>query len=122
MTTIYHTTDRLIDEQLDALFATAWQLDNQFARLVAAARSLHEQHRVNAKGRCRICSRRPPLRCTSMRICTVYAALSFYLTQPNDLVLREIPRPMFDVDQTIELPSIRYSGSPPATRGSHGRT
>jgi hypothetical protein len=133
MTTIYETTDRLIGEQLDALLTIAWQLDHRqhaipadsdefshrptmpIVRLVGAARLLYQQHCVDAKGRCRICARRVRWWPSWIRPCTVYAALNFYLTQPDELVLRELPRPptalprpsISDTEQTIEFLRIR---------------
>ena len=132
MTNIYETTDRLIDERLDQLRALGWDVDQQlqpasaladgrshqptmlFVRLVSAVRLLYQLHRIDAKGRCQICTDRPRLRRTRTRPCTVYSALSFYLTQHDELVLPELPRPptaqprqLSDAEQTMELPRIR---------------
>ncbi len=129
MTTLYTTVDRLIGEQLDELLALGWEVDEQlepltaetdefshqpampFVRLISAVRFLYQKHAVDAKGRCRICIERGRLwRRTRAQPCTVHAALSFYLTQHDDLVLAELPRsPTFDAEQTIELPRIRDS-------------
>ena len=73
----------------------------RIVRLVAAAWSLYLRHRVDAKGRCRHCPRRRgwlgwwggwrfDRRRTGQ--CTVLATLSFYLMQPTEVVLRELPR------------------------------
>lgn len=110
MSSVYETTGRLLGEHLDALLEAGWYVEDlladqagasggaternaQFVRLISAAQSLYWQHAVDAKGRCRICTRRSRLRRTRLRPCTVYSALSFYLTQPDELVLRDIPRP-----------------------------
>lgn len=129
MTSIYETTDRLIGEHLDALLEIGWQVDDvvlsmladrmvfpersaQFVRLVWAVRSLCLQHRKDARGRCRICVKRGRLRRRRLaRPCTVYSALSFFLTQPDDLVLRDIPKPVtmpppLRAEQTVRLPTI----------------
>jgi len=92
MTSIYQTTDRLIGEHLDELLTAAWELDTRFVRLVCAARSLRERHRIDAHGRCRTCTRRRRLRRTRARPCTVHVALAYYLTQPAELVLRDETR------------------------------
>jgi len=133
MTTIYETTDRLIGEHVDELLALAWDIDEQprpmsaeaderghrptmpFVRLIAAVHLLYQQHGVDAKGRCHICAERTRVWCTRTRPCTVYAALSFFLTQPDELVLHDIPRPpptqqsppVTDLQRTVELPRIR---------------
>jgi hypothetical protein len=98
MTSIYATTSRLIDECLEALLAASQLLDgrtndsnSQFVRLAGAGLALARQHTVDGKGRCRICTRRRRLRRRRMRPCSVYSALSFYLTQPDELVQQVLP-------------------------------
>ena len=95
-------------ETLAGLLDAAWRIelgrgsqDLRFVRLVAAAWSLYLRHRVDAKGRCRHCPRRRgwlgwwggwrfDRRRTGQ--CTVLATLSFYLMQPTEVVLRDLPR------------------------------
>lgn len=92
MTTVYTTTDRLITEQLSALAAAVSDGNaTPFARLVGAAILLHDQHRIDARGHCRFCPRRRLLRRLA-RSCTVHSALGFFLTQPDKLVLPELPQ------------------------------
>ena len=134
MTTLYTTMDRLIGEHLDELLALGWEVDEQlrsaatetdepshqptmpFVRVISAVRLLHQKHTVDAKGRCRICTeRRRFWHRTRTQPCTVHSAFSFYLTQSDELVLSEIPRPRaapgrppleLDLRPTIELPRI----------------
>jgi hypothetical protein len=98
MTSLYATTSRLIDEYLEALLTASQLLDggtndsnSQFVRLAGAGLALAQQHTVDSKGRCRICTRRRHLRRRRMRPCSVYSALSFYLTQPDELVQQVLP-------------------------------
>jgi hypothetical protein len=111
MSSVYETTGRLLGERLEALLEVGWHVDDlladqagvstgtteecaQFVRLISAAQSLYWQHAVDPRGRCRICVRRSRRWRARLRPCTVYAALSFYLTQPDELVLRDVPRPV----------------------------
>jgi hypothetical protein len=125
VTTLYDVTDRLIGEHLHALLALGWQVDEllrtalaepaatedsaepttPFVRLISAARLLYHHHTIDTKGRCRICTRPSRGRRAPTRPCTVHAALSFYLLQPDELVLREIPRPA-----APRLPRLRGDG------------
>jgi hypothetical protein len=131
VTSIYETTDRLIDEELNELLVLAWDMDDRspsdsaepghrltmpLVRLISAALLMHQRHNIDTRGRCRICTSRGRLwRRVRMQPCTVYAALNFYLTQPDGLVLRDMhrprarpmPRPAPDTLPTIELPRIR---------------
>lgn len=98
MTSIYDTTSRLIGEYLDALLSASWQPDGiesdrdmRVVRLVAAAMALCRQHEVDGKGRCQVCTRRRAVRRRRLRPCTVYAVMNFYLTQPDELVLPQLP-------------------------------
>ena len=119
MTSLYTTTSRLVGEYLDALLGLGWRLDDldddpdlRVVRLAGAALALTQQHAIDSKGRCRICTRRRHLRRTRTRPCTVYAALSFYLTQPYELALRQFARPGVDrsrptapeAETTVRLP------------------
>lgn len=109
MTTPYTNMHRLLGEQLDELLALVWEVDEQlqpavaefeepshqptvpFARLISAARFLHRQHTVDAKaavasapGEDDSCGAR------QSNPCSVHAALSFYLVQPDEIVLSKI--------------------------------
>ena len=118
MSSIYATTGRLVTEHLDELLATGWKLtfdsslvttDPRVVRLVGAALSLVQQHTVDSHGRCQFCTRRRAARRTRMRPCTVYSAMSFYLTQPDELVLPQIPGPRWagpDSAATLRLPKL----------------
>jgi hypothetical protein len=98
MTSLYATTSRLIEERLEALLNAGQPLDGrtddsnaQLMRLAGAGLALAQQHTVDGKGRCRICTRRRRLYRRRMRPCSVYSALSFYLTQPDELVQQVLP-------------------------------
>lgn len=95
MTSAYAMTSRLVEDRI-ALLLTAAMLDHvvdepaRFVRLAAGALALVQQHAIDDKGRCRFCTRRRCWRRVRARPCTVYSAFCGYLTQPDELVQRQI--------------------------------
>jgi hypothetical protein len=90
-TTLYKVYGQDLSELLDLLLAGEVVSDRataeQLVRVVGALLRLHARHRLDRHGRCAICWaiprtwRRPwPKR----SICTVHAALSFFLQQQPD--------------------------------------
>jgi hypothetical protein len=96
VTSAFGLTSRLVEERIEQLLCVAGTLDDlvdepaRFVRLAAGALALVQQHAVDNKGRCRFCTRRRRWRRVRARPCTVHAAFSAYLTQPDDLVQRQI--------------------------------
>jgi hypothetical protein len=96
MTSAFLMTSKLVRTRIERLLAVAATLDQlagepvRFVRLAAAALDLVQQHAIDEKGRCRFCVRRRRWRRFRARPCTVYAAFSAYLIQPDGLVQRQI--------------------------------
>jgi hypothetical protein len=88
-------TSRLVEKRIELLLHAAMlgqptDESDRFVRLAASALALVQQHAIDDKSRCRFCTRRRRWRRVRARPCTVYAAFSAYLTQPDDLVHRQI--------------------------------
>lgn len=96
MTSAASVTSKLVRERLELLLSVASTLDHhldepaRFVRLAVAALTLVQQHAVDSKGRCRFCTRRRGWRRVRARPCTVHAAFDASLTQPDDLVQRQV--------------------------------
>jgi len=95
-TTLYQAYGRELAELLDLLLAGEVVSDRataeQLVRVVSVLLRLHDRHRIDPRGQCAICW---PIPRTWWRpwpkrsICTVHAALSFFLHhQPNQIRAR----------------------------------
>lgn len=94
--TLYRFFDDELSDLLDTVLAGEVVSDRATAerlvRSVGALVHLHQQHPVDARGRCGVCC---PVRrwwrpWSKRSICTVHTALSFYLWQPCDSVLKAL--------------------------------
>jgi hypothetical protein len=98
----YHTTHRLAAEHLaEALHA--WVLGkpvngDSFFRSTVALYSLLLAHPVDRHGRCRSCRQR-------RRGCRVYAAVSFYLHQPDHVVWAHVADELGHLDAPANAPT-----------------
>ncbi|MGH3611645.1 MAG: hypothetical protein ACRDRK_03295 [Pseudonocardia sp.] len=97
--TFYRVFDRELSELLDTVLAGEVIADRETAeRLIGsigALLHLRAQHPVDAHGRCSSC-RSPRIRWPWRRsVCSVHAALSFYLCPP-DFVLTAVTEPEHD--------------------------
>jgi hypothetical protein len=66
----------LLDTVLAGEVVTDRDIAERLVRSLGALVHLHQQHRLNTRGRCVICSRPWPLKQSA---CTVHAALNFFL-------------------------------------------
>lgn len=92
--TLYASYGRELHELLDLLLTGEVVTDRATAerlvRSVGALQRLHDQHRLDDRGRCTVCW---PMPRTWWRpwpkqsLCTVHSALDFYLRQPARFVL-----------------------------------
>lgn len=88
--TLYQAHKRELSQLLDLLLAGEVVSDRATAerlvKVVGAVQRVHDRHRIDARGRCAVCW---PIRRTWRRpwpkrsICTVHAALSFFLPQQS---------------------------------------
>lgn len=94
-TTMYQVFDRELSQLLDVVLAGDVVDDRDIAerlvRAVGALVHLHTQHPIDADGRCRMC-RTPGVQWWPWRkaICTVHAALRYFLRQTSDAVIDSI--------------------------------
>jgi hypothetical protein len=87
---LHETYGRQLTELLEAVLAGELMPDRavverQVVRLIGALSQLQQLHRIDNHGRCSICWTSPRTRWPWRKpaICTVFAALGFYLSQPN---------------------------------------
>lgn len=88
---------RLLGEQLQELLDHVQQSAEfskpqqaELVRLLGAMIALQAQHRVNGRGRCRVCW--TTRRWSRRQQCSVHAALTFYLIQPEVGIAEVSPR------------------------------
>ncbi len=93
---VYSSRYRLPTEEVTSLLDTALAgrpIDDRGSRqrlvaTIGAAQTLLDLHRIDGRGRCGICSRRParwwPWR-SGRRTCSVFDTFGTYLTRPADL-------------------------------------
>ncbi|HKR52529.1 MAG TPA: hypothetical protein VJT72_23720, partial [Pseudonocardiaceae bacterium] len=87
--TAHHVASHILD-RLTGEVVTDRATTERLARSVGALQRLHDQHRLNDRGRCTVCW---PMPRTWWRprpkqsLCTVHNALDFYLRQPARFVL-----------------------------------
>ncbi len=102
MASSYHTTHRLAAEQLAAALH-AWVLGQPVTgdvlfRSTLALYSLLLAHPVDRHGRCRCCRPR-------RRVCRVYAAVSFYLHQPDHVIWAHVADELRHLDAPTIVPT-----------------
>lgn len=118
MTSVHAVSHRLITQRLEVLLSAAvlGQVVNEparIARVAAGALALIRLHSIDDKGRCLYCTRRRSWHPVRARPCTVHAVFNAYLTQPADLVNRQIAellrhhRPGGANSRTMPLPRQR---------------
>jgi hypothetical protein len=95
VTSAFVMTSQLVQQRIELLLHAAMlgqvvDEPDRFVRLAAGALAVVQQHTIDDKGRCRFCARRRRWRRVRARPCTVHAAFSAYLTQPDELVQRQI--------------------------------
>lgn len=95
MTSAAVLTSKLVEERIELLLHAAMlgqptDEPDRFVRLAASALALVQQHAIDDKGRCRCCTRRRRWRRSGLGRARSNAAFSAYLTQPDDLVHRQI--------------------------------